>query len=66
MYIEMRAPLSKIVIPFADESKRQFRLQLNEKAVKTKGTSIMRDIERNIALARLDTDWKNILETWMN
>ncbi|HMW38265.1 MAG: preprotein translocase subunit SecA [Saprospiraceae bacterium] len=52
----------RIVIPFADESKEAIPIAAElEKAVKTKGASIMRDIERNIALARLDTDWKEHL-----
>lgn len=52
----------RIVIPFADDTKDPIPIAAElEKAVQSKGSSIMRDIERSIALARLDTDWKEHL-----
>lgn len=52
----------RIVIPFADETKESIPIAAElERAVKSKGSSIMRDIEKSIALARLDADWKEHL-----
>ncbi|NOT38485.1 MAG: preprotein translocase subunit SecA [Saprospiraceae bacterium] len=52
----------RIVIPFTDESKEPIPIAAElEKAVQSKGSSIMRDIERSIALSRLDMDWKEHL-----
>ncbi len=52
----------RIVVPFADETKDPIPIAAElEKAVQTKGNSIMRDIERSIALVRLDMDWKEHL-----
>ena len=52
----------RIVVPFVDETKEQIPIAADlSKAVKTKGASIVRDIERSIALSRLDADWKEHL-----
>ncbi|MEP7194941.1 MAG: preprotein translocase subunit SecA [Saprospiraceae bacterium] len=52
----------RIVIPFVDETKEPIPIAAElERAVKSKGKTIMRDIERAIALSILDTDWKEHL-----
>ncbi|MBK9271319.1 MAG: preprotein translocase subunit SecA [Saprospiraceae bacterium] len=52
----------RIMIPFVDESRESLPLAADlEKAVKTKGYSIMRDIERSVALSILDSQWKEHL-----
>jgi len=52
----------RIVVPFVDELKEPLPISAElEKAVKSKGASIMRDIERSVALSILDTNWKEHL-----
>ncbi|MBK7797603.1 MAG: preprotein translocase subunit SecA [Saprospiraceae bacterium] len=52
----------RIVVPFVDELKEPLPISAElEKAVKSKGSSIMRDIERSVALSILDTNWKEHL-----
>ncbi|MBK7233586.1 MAG: preprotein translocase subunit SecA [Saprospiraceae bacterium] len=52
----------RIMIPFVEETREPLPIAADlERAVKTKGYTIMRDIERSIALTILDTQWKEHL-----
>ncbi len=52
----------RILIPFTDGSSHPLPVTANiERAVKTKGKSIMRDIEKAVTLAIIDEKWKEHL-----
>lgn len=52
----------RIAIPFSDGHGEPLPVAAEiETAIKSNGASIMRDIERNVALIKLDNDWKEHL-----
>jgi preprotein translocase subunit SecA len=52
----------RIMIPYVEELREPLPVAAElEKAVKSQGYSIMRDIERSVALSILDTQWKEHL-----
>ncbi len=54
----------RILLPFTDGSARPLNITANlERAVKSKGKSIVRDIEQAVTLAIIDEKWKNHLRS---
>ena len=54
----------RIAIPFTDGSKRPLPVSADlEPAVNSKGASIMRDVEKVVALAIIDDEWKEHLRS---
>ena len=54
----------RIMLPFTDGSKRQLPISADlENGVKTEGKSLMRDIEKAVALAIIDDEWKEHLRS---
>ncbi len=52
----------RIAVPFSDGHNEPLPVAAEiASAIKTNGASIMRDIERNVALIKLDNDWKEHL-----
>ena len=54
----------RIAIPFTDGRKKPLPVSANlESAIKSKGKSVMRDIEKAIALSIIDDEWKEHLRS---
>ncbi len=54
----------RILVPFSDGSKRTMPITADlEEAVKSKGKSIMKDIEKAVTLAIIDSRWKEHLRS---
>ena len=52
----------RIAVPFSDGSKRTLPISADlEKGLETKGTSVVRDIEKAVSLAIIDDNWKEHL-----
>jgi preprotein translocase subunit SecA len=64
VYETQRHRYSRIAIPFTDHSNRVLPIAASiEDAVKSKGRTIMRDIEKAVTLTLIDEKWKDHLRT---